>query len=79
MPSSLARCSIFTIGPSFKLNAQATGDLNIDLDMKVDIAYTVNNAQLTFPPDQGTFRFAPDRCGATVKVRAPGEKAGTSG
>lgn len=44
---------IFTIGPSFKLNAQATGDLNIDLDMKVDIAYTVNNAQLTFPPDQG--------------------------
>lgn len=54
---------------------QATGDLNIDLDMKVDIAYTVNNAQLTFPPDQGASKgvFKPAdssacRCGLLFRI-----------
>lgn len=41
---------ILSIGPTFKILGQATGTLDIGVDMKVDLSYTVNGAKLFFPP-----------------------------
>src|ERR1700722_1031386 len=54
--------SILTIGPSFKVNAQTTATLDVDLNLKVGLSYNVNNAQLFFPPSselQSGGDFAP--------------------
>lgn len=45
--------SLFTVGPSLKLNAQLTAGFELSLDMKVDLAYSIKNGVLVFPPDQG--------------------------
>ncbi|KAJ7479627.1 hypothetical protein FB451DRAFT_1448692 [Mycena latifolia] len=42
---------LLTVGPSFQVNAQFVGDVDIQLDMTVGINFDVNNAQLSFPPD----------------------------
>ncbi len=42
--------SILTVGPTFKLNANAKATLDVDIDMTVNLAYTIKNAQLFFPP-----------------------------
>lgn len=39
-----------TVGPSFKILGQATATLDIDVDTKVDLSYTVTGAKLFFPP-----------------------------
>ncbi|KAF7329581.1 hypothetical protein MKEN_00221000 [Mycena kentingensis (nom. inval.)] len=44
---------ILTIGPSFDVNAQFTGSFEVDLDMNVGIVFSVNNAQIAFPPGTG--------------------------
>ncbi|ETW82123.1 hypothetical protein HETIRDRAFT_236542, partial [Heterobasidion irregulare TC 32-1] len=44
---------LFTVGPSLKLNAQLTAGFELSLDMKVDLAYSIKNGVLVFPPDQG--------------------------
>ena len=54
--------SIFTLGPSFKVNAQATATLDLDINMAVNLAYKVTNGQLIFPPNAqlpGGGNFAP--------------------
>ncbi|KAF5370996.1 hypothetical protein D9615_010020 [Tricholomella constricta] len=41
---------VLTIGPTFKILGQATATLDVDVDMEVDLSYTVNGAKLFFPP-----------------------------
>uniref|UniRef100_A0A0W0EY55 DUF7223 domain-containing protein n=1 Tax=Moniliophthora roreri TaxID=221103 RepID=A0A0W0EY55_MONRR len=40
---------VLTLGPSFKIQGQAKATLDIDADLTVDLAYTVDNAKLFFP------------------------------
>ncbi|KAH9475749.1 hypothetical protein JR316_0011308 [Psilocybe cubensis] len=42
---------VLTIGPSFVINGQATATLDLDVGLTVGISYTIDNAQLTFPPN----------------------------
>lgn len=54
--------SIFTLGPSFKVNAQANASLALDIDMQVNLAYKITNGQLIFPANAqfpGGGGFAP--------------------
>ncbi|TDL21135.1 hypothetical protein BD410DRAFT_840835 [Rickenella mellea] len=44
---------VLTIGPDFTLNARATANLDIDVNMNIDLAYDVQNLQLVFPPVSG--------------------------
>ncbi|TFY62936.1 hypothetical protein EVG20_g6519 [Dentipellis fragilis] len=50
---------IFTLGPTFNVNGEITGDVNLQIDLTVGLAYSISNAQLEFPPGQssssGTF------------------------
>jgi hypothetical protein len=53
---------IFTLGPSFKVNAQANATLDLDIDMAVNLAYKITDGQLIFPPNAklpGGGNFAP--------------------
>ncbi|KAF9474083.1 hypothetical protein BDN70DRAFT_340803 [Pholiota conissans] len=45
---------ILTIGPSFKVDAQATAKLDVNADVTVGLSYTINNAQLVFPPSSSS-------------------------
>ncbi|KAJ7155671.1 hypothetical protein C8R46DRAFT_910485 [Mycena filopes] len=49
---------ILTVGPSFSVEAQLVGDVDLEMDVEVGIVYNVNNAQIAFPPDAKT---APDQ------------------
>ncbi|KAJ7474870.1 hypothetical protein FB451DRAFT_1246877 [Mycena latifolia] len=54
---------ILTIGPTFKIQAQATASLDVNVDAKVVLAYHVENAKLFFPKSDsltsgGTFNPA---------------------
>ncbi|KAJ6546622.1 hypothetical protein B0H10DRAFT_2447526 [Mycena sp. CBHHK59/15] len=40
---------ILTIGPTFKIQAQATATLDVEVDMNVVLAYHIENAKLFFP------------------------------
>ena len=40
-----------SIGPTFKINGQVKANLDVDLDMTVNIAYNVKDAQMVFPPN----------------------------
>lgn len=40
---------ILTIGPSLVINAQGIATLDTELNMSVDLAYSINNAQIMFP------------------------------
>jgi len=62
---------IFTLGPSFKVNAQATATLDLDIDMAVNLAYKVTNGQLIFPPNAqlpGGGNFAPSDAPLQISV-----------
>ncbi|KAJ7023843.1 hypothetical protein C8F04DRAFT_969740 [Mycena alexandri] len=54
---------IFTVGPSFQVNAQVDGNVDVQMDLTVGINYNVNNAKITFPPDNST---APDSAAFTA-------------
>ncbi|KAF9471862.1 hypothetical protein BDN70DRAFT_526087 [Pholiota conissans] len=41
---------ILTLGPSFKVDAQAKALLDVNVDMSVGLNYKIDNAQLVFPP-----------------------------
>ncbi|KAI0668758.1 hypothetical protein C8Q78DRAFT_245368 [Trametes maxima] len=41
---------ILSIGPTFSVNAEAAASLDANLDMDVDLAYSVKGLQLFFPP-----------------------------
>ncbi|KAF8186254.1 hypothetical protein BJ912DRAFT_972030 [Pholiota molesta] len=45
---------ILTIGPSFKVEGQATATLDVGVELTVGLSYTINGAQLVFPPNSGT-------------------------
>lgn len=42
---------IITVGPSFQVDAQVVGQVDVQMDMTVGVNLDVQNAQLTFPPD----------------------------
>lgn len=44
---------ILTIGPTFKIQGQATASLDIDADVTVGLSYSVNDAKLFFPREEG--------------------------
>ncbi|KAJ7674018.1 hypothetical protein DFH06DRAFT_752966 [Mycena polygramma] len=48
---------ILTVGPSFQVDAKATANFDVNLDLTTDIALDIKNAKLTFPPGSGD---APD-------------------
>ena len=52
-PVTLVLHSVITVGPSFKLNAQAIATLDINLGLTADLAYKVDNTRLFFPPQNG--------------------------
>ncbi|KAJ7620340.1 hypothetical protein FB45DRAFT_754865 [Roridomyces roridus] len=41
---------IFTVGPSFQVNAELTGDVDVAMAMTLGVNLNLNNAQLAFPP-----------------------------
>ncbi|KAJ7101832.1 hypothetical protein C8R43DRAFT_1081367 [Mycena crocata] len=42
---------ILTIGPSFKVDTQVIGEVDLTMDMTVGLNFDVTNAQLAFPPN----------------------------
>ncbi|KAF9451431.1 hypothetical protein P691DRAFT_773101 [Macrolepiota fuliginosa MF-IS2] len=40
---------ILTLGPTFKINGQALATVDVDVNLNVDLAYTLTNAKLFFP------------------------------
>ncbi|KAJ7143218.1 hypothetical protein C8R43DRAFT_891858 [Mycena crocata] len=53
---------ILTVGPTFKVDAQIVGDIELSMDMTVGLNFDVNNAQIAFPAsaankvDGGSFK-----------------------
>ncbi|KAK0217131.1 hypothetical protein IW262DRAFT_1395873 [Armillaria fumosa] len=41
---------IFSIGPTFEIDAQAKAKLDVNLDLNVGVVYNISQAQFTFPP-----------------------------
>ncbi|KAJ7174894.1 hypothetical protein C8R46DRAFT_1347894 [Mycena filopes] len=48
---------VITVGPSFGVDAEFTGELELEMDLTVGMNLQLNNAQLTFPPNNSA---APD-------------------
>ncbi|KAJ7768943.1 hypothetical protein B0H16DRAFT_273726 [Mycena metata] len=42
---------VITVGPIFEVDAQFVGELELEMDLTVGVNLQLNNAQLTFPPD----------------------------
>ncbi|KAJ7171262.1 hypothetical protein C8R46DRAFT_183561 [Mycena filopes] len=54
---------ILTIGPSFVVEAQVSGNVDLALDLTVDLSYCISGAKLFFPPDpfhNNSGRFTPN-------------------
>ncbi|KAA1467373.1 hypothetical protein DENSPDRAFT_238702 [Dentipellis sp. KUC8613] len=45
--------SVLSLDPTFAVNGQVNGDVELELDVSFDLAYNINNAQLQFPPNAG--------------------------
>ncbi|KAG5641981.1 hypothetical protein DXG03_003834 [Asterophora parasitica] len=45
---------ILTIGPSFKVLGQATANLDVGVNLRADLSYTVSGAKILFPPHPDT-------------------------
>ena len=45
--------SILEIGPVFKITASTSGDLEVQADLAVQLAYNVQGATASFPPGTG--------------------------
>jgi len=65
--------SILTLGPSFKIQGQATANLDIDANITVDLAYQVDDASLFFPPSNdassgGNFNPLDNRMYSSLKI-----------
>ncbi|KAJ7053177.1 hypothetical protein C8F01DRAFT_996912, partial [Mycena amicta] len=69
---------ILSIGPTFEVNANAKGTLDLNVDMTVGINYHIDNAQLVFPPNGkqsgGAFQLGdtPLKLSADTKAAATG-------
>ncbi|KAJ7770745.1 hypothetical protein B0H16DRAFT_219894 [Mycena metata] len=42
---------ILTLGPSFQVDAEVSGTVDVNLDLTVDLTYCISGAKLFFPPD----------------------------
>ncbi|TFK84342.1 hypothetical protein K466DRAFT_602089 [Polyporus arcularius HHB13444] len=60
---------ILSIGPTFSVNAEATASLDANLNVDVDLAYTIAGAQLFFPPnDKPAGSFTPNDSNLKLSV-----------
>ncbi|KAJ3561090.1 hypothetical protein NP233_g10411 [Leucocoprinus birnbaumii] len=69
---------IFSIGPTFEVNAQGKVSLDLDLDMTVGVKWTVDSAQFTFP-DGGSTKdnsFKPADTPFQITVQPSGASTG---
>lgn len=74
---------IFSLGPTFKVNGEIKGSLNVDVDVTVNLAYTVTKSELVFPPNSnqntgGDFKPADSRLklSAASRIDADGNIEG---
>jgi hypothetical protein len=74
---------ILQLGPSFKINGNVIANLDVDVDMTVNLAYNVKNAQMFFPPSDkhksgGDFKPADSnlKLSATPSIAAQGTLEG---
>ncbi|KAG7441408.1 uncharacterized protein BT62DRAFT_937177 [Guyanagaster necrorhizus] len=44
---------IFSVGPSFEIDAEAKAELDANLDLSVGVVYNISQAQFIYPPDGG--------------------------
>ncbi|KAF7303590.1 hypothetical protein MIND_00588300 [Mycena indigotica] len=54
---------ILTIGPSFKVQAQATATLDVGVDLSVDLSYCISGAKFFYPPspfNKNSGKFTPN-------------------
>ncbi|KAJ6483572.1 hypothetical protein C8R47DRAFT_981428, partial [Mycena vitilis] len=54
---------ILTIGPSFKVQGEVSGNVDIDLDLTVDLSYCISGAKLFYPPsayNSNSGKFTPN-------------------
>lgn len=45
--------SILSIGPTFNLNVEAKATVDVEVDLSLGLAYSIDSLQLVFPPSQG--------------------------
>ncbi|KAH8829973.1 hypothetical protein DL96DRAFT_1461298 [Flagelloscypha sp. PMI_526] len=70
---------IITVGPAFKIDAQALATLDLNVDVNVGVSYKIENVQAIFPPRNGdkvgTFSIGdtPLKLSASPSVAARGE------
>ncbi|KAG5646580.1 hypothetical protein DXG03_002883 [Asterophora parasitica] len=70
---------LLTVGPSFKIFGQATADVGVGVNLKVDLSYAVSGAKVVYPPAPGTKStgiFIPGN--APLKLAVTGNVASTS-
>ncbi|KAG5642592.1 hypothetical protein DXG03_002516 [Asterophora parasitica] len=70
---------LLTIGPSFKILGQATANVDVGVNLKVDLSYTVSGAKIIYPPIPDTKSkgiFIPGN--APLKLSVTGNVASTS-
>ncbi|KAF8064456.1 hypothetical protein FPV67DRAFT_223610 [Lyophyllum atratum] len=70
---------ILTIGPTFKIIGQATANVDIGVDMRADLSYTISGAKILFPPIPDTAStgiFIPGT--APLKLSVSGNLASTA-
>ena len=46
--------SILQIGPTFNVYAEADASIETNLEMDVDLVYTISGGKLVYPPSQGS-------------------------
>ncbi|KZV75519.1 hypothetical protein PENSPDRAFT_680989 [Peniophora sp. CONT] len=54
LPGGVVVPKIFELGPAFKILASANANLGGAIDTTVGLSYQIDNANLVFPPDQGS-------------------------
>ncbi|KAG5641231.1 hypothetical protein DXG03_005688 [Asterophora parasitica] len=70
---------LLTIGPSFKILGQATANVDVGVNLKVDLSYTVSGAKIIYPPIPDTKSkgiFIPGN--APLKLSVTGNVASSS-
>lgn len=65
----LEKCSIITIGPSFKIDAKANVDIATDLQTSIGLKYQVDKLQLVFPPSYSAESYGDADPGDSCKLQ----------
>ncbi|KAJ7708174.1 hypothetical protein B0H17DRAFT_971719 [Mycena rosella] len=68
---------ILTVGPTFVVQAELTGTLDVEVDLTVDLSYCISNAKLFYPPspyNTNSGKFTPNNSPLNFSV-SPGFKS----